>query len=256
MASSVEIQRLREQLSLKGAGVKARAPEADGFGFGLVALDEKVGALGRRAVHEIYAAASDSVCADGMALALAMRASDRPFLWAYEGRRNSETGLPYGPGFQGWGLDPARLLLVEVQNAPALLAVAEDGLRSGAFGAVILSSWGEHPAFTLTASRRLNLAAQEGGRPAILARAAATPRSSAAESRWKVSPALSSAQPLSASAPGRAAFKLELLRKQNGPVAGEWIMEWNGERRIFVTPQVSGRLVSLPADQSSVVRAA
>ena len=104
MPSLAEIQRLREQLSLKGAGVKARAPEADGFGFGLAALDEKVGALGRRAVHEIYAAASDSVCADGMALALAMRASDGPFLWAYEGGATARPTCPMGRAFRAGAL--------------------------------------------------------------------------------------------------------------------------------------------------------
>ncbi|WP_242914432.1 ImuA family protein [Brevundimonas pishanensis] len=258
MSSSVEIQRLRERLSLKGAGagVRVRGKENDGFRVGMPSLDERVGLLGLEAVHEIYASAGDVLCADGMALGMAMRASKGPFLWAFEGRRNGETGLPYGPGLQGWGLEPSQLLLIEASSATALLAVGEDALRSGAFGAVILSSWGEHPAFTLTASRRLNLAASEGGRPAFIARAGAQPRASAAQSRWKVSPTLSSAQPLSAGAPGLPAFKLELLRKQNGPVAGEWIMEWDGERRIFVTPQVSGRLVSVPADRSAIIRAA
>lgn len=258
MASSVEIQRLREQLSLKGAGAQTRASSGrdDGFTLGLEALDKAVGVLGTQAVHEIHAGANDVLCADGIALGMAMRASKGPFLWAYEGRRNGETGLPYGPGLQGWGLDPSQLLLIEVSSATALLGVGEDALRSSAFGAVILSSWGEHPAFTLTASRRLNLAASEGGRPAFIARTGAQPRASAAQSRWKVSPTLSSAQPLSAGAPGLPAFKLELLRKQNGPVAGEWIMEWDGERRIFVAPQVSGRLASVPADRSAIIRAA
>lgn len=211
--------------------------------------------LAQGAVHEVYAASGrQAPIADGFSLALALREFRPPFVWVREDRGRHETGGLYGGGLSEWGATPDDLLLVRAPDAARLLAAGEEALRSGAAGAVLMSGWGEAKAFTLTASRRLALAAEQGKTTAILVRANAHPQPSAAETRWAVEAAPSRA--LDARAPGRPAFKVSLLRSRAGLATDEWIMEWDRESRSFVEPEASGRLVPVAARRPVGVRAA
>lgn len=206
------------------------------------------------ALHEVHAAGADGVAANAFALGLtAGLAGSRPVVWALQDMAATEGGVPYGPGLTEMGLAPDRVLLVRARDAAALLAVGEEALRSPAVGAVVLSAWGEARAFTLTAGRRLALAAQGGGGTILLVRVSAALAPSAAETRWRVRAAPS--VPLEANAPGRPAFHAELLRRRRGGPPGTWIMEWDRERRSFVDPATpSGGLVSLPAHRQAGAR--
>jgi protein ImuA len=210
--------------------------------------------LKQGAVHEIYAASIHGPAADGFGLAMALRVSNAPLIWICGTRDRHENGDLYGAGLTEWGLAPEALLLVRVTDARSLLAAGEEALRSGTACAVVMSHYGEARAFTLTASRRLALAAQQGRTTAILIRAGARPQPSAAETRWSVEGAPS--QGLEARAPGRPAFKVSLLRSRAGLATGEWIMEWDRESRSFVEPEASGRLVPVSARRPVGVRAA
>ena len=210
--------------------------------------------LSRGGVHEVYASAVHGPAADGFGLGMALRVSDPPLIWIRGTRDRHENGDLYGAGLNEWGLAPDDLLLVRVADARSLLAAGEEALRSGVAGAVVMSGWGEAQAFTLTASRRLALAAAEGRGTAVLVRAGAEPQPSAAETRWSVRAAPSRA--LEARAPGRPAFKVSLLRGRAGLAPGEWIMEWDRESRSFVEPEASGRLVSVSAYRPADARAA
>lgn len=211
-------------------------------------------ALSQGGVHEIYACAIHGPTADGFGLGMALRVSDPPLIWICSTRDRHESGDLYGAGLNEWGLAPEALLLVRVADARSLLAAGEEALRSGTARAVVMSYCGEAPTYTLTASRRLSLASEQGGATAILIRAGARPQPSAAETRWSVEGAPS--QALEARAPGRPAFKVSLLRSRAGLATGEWIMEWDRESRSFVEPEASGRLVSVPARRPAGVRAA
>jgi len=249
MRSSAPIQRLREQLAALQPA--AGGAVGEGFALGFKAADEKLEGLRRAALHEVFAPGVQASAANGFALALALRATNRALVWVFETRALAEAGGPYGPGLREWGVDPAGLILVRVRDAPALLAAGEEALRSRAVGAVLMSGWGEGKAHTLTASRRLAMAADQGGATALLARIAAEPQPSAADSRWWVEAAPSAA--LEARAPGRPAFRARLLRSRAGLPPQDWIMEWDREARSFVEPQkaVSGGLVSLPAQRQA-----
>ena len=206
-------------------------------------------------LHDIHAQSpADAVVANAFALGLASRASrDRPLVWIFHALAGQETGGLHGPGLHEWGLQPETVLIVRVRDATALLAAGEEALKSGAVGAVLMSGWGEARAMTLTASRRLALAARAGNSTAFLARAAATASSSAAETRWSVRAALSTG--LEAGAPGRPAFVAALDRSRHGAQPAEWTLEWDREARAFCEPApLSGRLVSLPVLGSSAAR--
>src|SRR3546814_7578464 len=109
-------------------------------------------------------------------------------------------GMVFGSGLVELGLEPDRFIFIIVGDITALLRAADDILRCGGAGALIVEVWGSAPALNLTASRRLALAAEKSGVTALLVRADATPCPSAAQSRWEVQ-SLASA-PIEANAPG------------------------------------------------------
>lgn len=224
------------------------------FRLGLESVDQHLGPLRADALHEIMAAAPrQGVAAQGFALGLALRATSRAVIWVLQSAGRSEVGEPYGPGLIPWGLDPAHLIFVRAPDAAALLAAGEEALRSGAAGAVILSGWGEAKAHSLTASRRLMMAAQAGSSLGLLVRTNASPVSSAAQTRWSI--AAAPATPLEAQAPGRPTFRARLLRSRSGAPPGEWTLEWDREARAFIPASASGGVVSVPADRPAAADA-
>lgn len=201
-------------------------------------------------VHDLYAAAeADAVAVNAFGLGLALRAANgRPLVWGLHDVVAREGGQPHGPGLNEMGLDPRDLLLVRARDIQTLLAIGEEALRSPAVGAVLLSAWGEAKALTLTASRRLALAAEAGGGTLFMARIAATPAPSAAETRWSVVAAAS--EPFEAGAPGRPSFSVALLRRRGGGAPRNWIVEWDRDGRRFRPPApLSGDLVPLAAQR-------
>lgn len=117
MRSHVGLQRLRQQL----AALELRGNAcARSFRLGLEAVDGRMGGLRADALHEVLALAPrHAVAAQGFALALAMRATAHTVVWILQSGGRSELGEPYGPGLSAWGLDPADLLLVRANAAPA-----------------------------------------------------------------------------------------------------------------------------------------
>jgi len=203
-------------------------------------------------LHDIHAGSpADAVAANAFALGLATRATEgRPMVWVFQSLAGQEAGGLHGPGLHEWGLQPESVLVVRVRDATALLAAGEEALKSGAVGAVLMSGWGEARAMSLTASRRLALAARAGGSTAFVVRAAAASSPSAAETRWSVRAALSTG--LEAGAPGRPAFVAALTRSRQGAAPTEWTLEWDRETRAFAEPApLSGRMVSVPVRGSA-----
>ncbi|MFZ4164175.1 ImuA family protein [Brevundimonas sp. NPDC058933] len=215
-------------------------------------VDNAFAPLATGVLHDLYAATpADAVAVNAFGLGMASRASEgRPIVWVLHEMMSQEAGRPYGPGLHEMGLAPRDLMLVRARDIQTLLAVGEDALRSSAVGAVLLSAWGEAKALSLTASRRLALAAEIHGATLFLARSGADPCPSAAETRWSIGSCAS--EPLEAGAPGRPSFSATLLRRRGGGETGTWIMEWDREQRTFRPPApLSGGLVPLAAQRSA-----
>jgi protein ImuA len=121
----------------------------------------------------------------------------------------------FAPGLAQAGLSPDRLLVAEAGSDADVLAVMEEGLRHGALAAVV----GEIGRAGLTETRRLQLAAEEGGTMALLLRRwrkgdpLAEP--SSALTRWRIGSAPSA--PLAMPGIGRARWLVELARQRGGP---------------------------------------
>ena len=133
---------------------------------------------------------------------------DGPVLWVAE-RRGGETLCPQG---LAPFLDPARLILARPAGVRAVLQVAEEALRSGAT-ALVVAELAEAP--DLTASRRLQLAADAGGGRGLCLVPEAGLRPNAAETRWLCTPL--------PGAPARQRW--ELAKNKRGRL-GTWEVAW------------------------------
>jgi protein ImuA len=201
MARSPLPEALRQ--SLAGL-VRKTVPAAGLVALGVPALDAALGGgIGRGALHEMQSEWTADVAAlTGFAIGVALRAAaGQPILWVRQDFAEVEAGGVHPPGLAEFGLDPGRLLLVRARDATQLLRAGGEAVRCSALGAVLLQPWGEPGVLDLTATRRLSLAAEGSGVPALLLRAPARPAPSAAATRWAVR-ALPS-QALEAGAPGR-----------------------------------------------------
>ena len=182
--------------------------------FGLDAIDSRLAGDGLPVASLNEAAGERPGPADeaAAALFLASIAARRPgiVLWALA-RRDL-----FAPGLAGAGLPPDRVLYAECGNDEDVLAVMEEGLRHGGLAAVV----GEVGRAAMPATRRLQLAAEEGGTLALMLRRwrgtsedpLAPP--SAAVTRWRLACAPSS--PLAVAGIGRPRWRLALARQRGG----------------------------------------
>jgi protein ImuA len=206
---------LRRRVRALEAGGESGAPAA----LGLPALDAHLGGgLARNALHEVLAA--DAGPGTAFAVALAARlAEGGPLVWCVRSQA-LDAGAPCPAGLAAAGLDPTRLVLVAVRRDDDALWAMEESLRSG------VAAIGEAGDVSLTATRRLALAAEAGRTAGLLLRPdAATPAPSAAATRWRVTAAPSGDEGAHGA---RARFRAELFRCRAAP-PGAWLMEWRDE---------------------------
>ena len=143
---------------------------------------------------------------------------------------------PYAAALAAW-FDPARLLMVTVRRDEDLFWAMEEGLRCPGIAAVL----GETRAADPTAGRRLSLAAEKSGVPALLLRAQPAPPQSVCTTRWRVASAPSHSTP-GLNDVGAPRWRIELRRNRFGaPSVAEipsWLLEWNDETHcLSVVPQ-------------------
>lgn len=208
--------------------------------FGLPELDGRLadGGIAAGALHEA-AGAGDHLAdetAAGLFLAGIAARFDGTVLWTLA-RRDL-----FAPAIVQAGLAPERVIYAEARTDAEILAVMEDALHHGGLAAVI----GEVGRAGLTASRRLQLAAEDRGVTALLLhrrrrgqeQAFADP--SAAATRWLVAPAPS--EPLPYEGIARARWRLHLVRQRGGDPF-DILVEANDEAGRLALPAV-------PADRA------
>jgi protein ImuA len=201
------------------------------------------------ALHEIEAGPTPSgrvAAHDGAALGftafLLGRLGPGTLLWCRQS--SGADAPPYAPALAAW-FDPARLLMVTARRDEDLFWAIEEGLRTPGIAAVV----GETRAADPTAGRRLSLAAEKNGVPALLLRAQPGPTQSVCATRWRV-----------ASAPSRdlaPRWQVELRRNRFGTPSAEetpsWLLEWNDEtRRLAVVSQAQYGSAGAPQRQRLV----
>ena len=226
------LEKLREQVrALEGWGAQDPRKDAAAMSLGVSDMDSRLpwGGLPRGALHEIFAAdVNDTGAATGFCAALAaLFLKSRPglVLWCEDARTLDAGGL-YAPGLARFGLAPEQLVAVRATRDADVLWAMEEGLRAGGLAAVI----GELNGISLTASRRLQLAAEEGRVAAMLLRPCnAAPPPSAAVTRWRIA-ARPDAREKENKEPGlgAAGWRAEMFRCRGGD-GHAWEVEWRDE---------------------------
>lgn len=200
--------------------------------LGVTAIDATLGGgLARANLHEVSAVQPLHFgAAAGFALALAARAQEprKQTLWIATDFACLEAGALYGPGLDLIGLPTERLLVARVARPVDALFALEEALKCRALSVAIAELHGE--AADLTATRRLILAAREGGVLGLLLRPKPSAAPSAAATRWQAAAAPS--EPDELGGLGRTAFTLSLTRNRRGPV-GRWTVAWDHHEHAF-----------------------
>jgi protein ImuA len=208
----VALDALRRQvhaLEVEGRATRAVLP------FGVAQIDERLpgGGLLLGGLHEVAGGADGALhgaAAARFAAGILARA-DGDVLWCLRQRDL------FAPSLAQVGLPPERVIFAEAGDEAGVLASMEEGLRHPGLAGVV----GEVAKLSMTASRRLQLAAEKSGAMCIAIRrwrrvadAADLGQPTAALTRWRVSALPSS--PLPVPGVGRPRWFLELLRCRAG----------------------------------------
>ncbi len=235
------LTRLRTEVA--SAGISARG--ATGMlPFGVDAIDERLADAGLTlGLHDVTSASPD-LAEDAAAtlfvagIAARYAARDGTVVWAV-----SRFDL-YAPGLEQAGLGAERTLYIEARDDAAVLAVMEDALRSGAVAAVV----GEVRRASMTATRRLQLAAADSGTPALLLRrwrrSGFCPLSelSAAGTRWRIG--CTPSAPRSIPGVSRANWQMTLVRQRNGEPFTLTVEACDAQGRLALPAAVGNRTVA------------
>lgn len=229
------LARLRRQLDNL---VRDPVRQRTALPFGVADIDAYLPAGGLRsgALHEVSeAGAAAGYGALGVPFAAGILARlPGPVLWCV---RNRDF---FAPSLVGVGLMPGRIVFTETWSDAEVLPAMEEGLRIRGLAAVV----GEVSRLGLTASRRLQLAAERTGVMALAIRRwrtgaereAGEGEPTVALTRWRVSPQPGTGPPLRGLP--RARWLVELTRARGAGAPRSWILE---------APDATGRL-RLPAD--------
>ncbi|MCX8999698.1 damage-inducible protein [Rhizobiaceae bacterium BDR2-2] len=231
------IAALRERIGrLENGPVRARQV----LPFGIPEIDRKLpgGGLALGALHEVAGggnAAVDGAAAAVFAAGIAARTRGK-VLWCV-----TRPDL-FAPALAQAGLDAGRVIHVEAGDEKMLLACFEEGLRHGGIGAAVA----EVARLSMTASRRLQLAAERSGAVGIVIRrwrcrseAAAFGQPTASSTRWRISVLPSS--PLPVPGIGRARWLLELVRARAGESFDLEVEACDDEGRIALPAPMADR---------------
>ena len=214
--------------------------------FGIPAIDDALpgGGLAMAALHEVVGSGIDLEFAAAPALFAAGLLARRPgpVLWVLQ-RRDL-----YAPALAAAGLHPSRVIYAEADGGIRALLLMEQGLRHPSLAGVVAEV---SCRVTLTASRRLHLAAQAGGPVALMLRRRQSNGVLAAVTRWRIGPEPSTLPVSHAShVPGLGPlrWRLELTRCRGGRT-GNWIVEaCDAKGRLSLVSTLADRFVAAPPD--------
>ena len=208
--------------------------------FGVPEVDDRLpgGGLALASLHEVCGGGNDVVeGAAAMLFAAGIAARTKgQVLWCL-----TRPDL-FAPALAQAGLAPGRVLYVEAGDEKSLLLCFEEGLRHGGLGAVVA----EVARLSMTASRRLQLAAEAGGTLGLALRrfthvrgATAFEQPTAAVTRWRV--CVRPSAPLPVPGIGRARWLLELARCRAGATAEFDVEATDAEGRIAFSSRLADR---------------
>lgn len=226
MQSSAVLDNLRARIArIEGSGVRHPA-----LPFGIAAIDDHIpcGGIATGALHEV--AGSRELADDAAAivfLAGILARMEGTVFWCLCWRDL------FTPALHLAGLHPDRVVFVEAGSDTNVLTAMEECLRHPGLGGVV----GERKKMTLTASRRLQLAAEQSGVPAFVFRRSSAVEAeiegSAATTRWRVQATPS--ERLGIPSLGRPRWQLALERARGGEPRAWTVEACDAAGRIALT---------------------
>jgi len=168
--ASVRVAELRRRIdALERAGSEPVAGQRVGLlgalPFGAPEIDDALPwrGLAPGALHEISGPPRDAAALGFVSALLTRLAARAPgaVLWCRRRGASYESGDIYAPGLAAFGLDPSRLILLGAKQGRDVLWAMREGLSCPRLLAVVGEV--EDAAVGLTASRRLQLAAEKSG---------------------------------------------------------------------------------------------
>lgn len=242
-ARTIAIEELRERIQhLESGAVRPR----ETLPFGIEPIDRHLpgGGLALGSLHEVAGGGNGAL--DGAAAALfvagiAARTKGKVF-WCVTQRDL------FMPGIVQAGLCNNRVVMVECRDEKGVLDCFEEALRCRGIGAVI----GEVARLPMTASRRLQLAAESSGVLGIAVRRWRRPADvsdfghpTAAVTRWRIS--VLPSRPLPVPGVGRARWYLELLRCRAAESADYVVEACDAKGRLSLPAELANRSPSSDA---------
>lgn len=242
MANPSVLDDLRAQIA-RVEGVSSRHPVLP---FDIKVIDDHLpnGGLATGALHEV--AGSRELADDAAAtifLAGILARTEGTVFWCMEWRDL------FAPALHLAGLHPDRVIFVEAGSDTNVLIAMEECLRHPGLGGVV----GEIKKMTLTASRRLQLVAEESGVPAFVFRRGSKPDAhsagTAAMTRWRIRAAPSERLGIPSLARPRWELALERVR---GGEPQSWIVEASdAQGRLALPSDLGDRSYSAPGREAA-----
>jgi protein ImuA len=195
------------------------------------ALDAGLGPMNRAfpqgsfplgAVHEFISSGPESAAATGgfiSALISPLMKKGGACIWI------GSSGKIFPPALQLFGIEPARIIFIDLQKEKDLLWAVEEALKCHGLAAVVA----EIPSLSLTVSRRFQLAVEQSQVTGFIHRSnTRILNTNASISRWKISP-LPTETYDALPGLGYPRWNVELLKIRNGK-PGIWQVEWSDQR--------------------------
>lgn len=171
-------------------------------------------------LSEVFATSATDASAMGFVLSRLPKGR-APVLWIQDHVSRKEAGQPYLPG-----LPQRRLVHLRLSRPLDVLWAMEEGLRCKALSAVIGEIWGDPPALSFTATKRLAMRAEAAGLPCWIIRRGGHANLSAARNRFRVTALPARPDPHDAQAPGDPRWQVELFRSRTAQ-PGTWIARYD-----------------------------
>jgi protein ImuA len=225
------IRKLRQDM-VRWEGFRPPQPGAVGdLGLGPVAAAFYGGIFPTGAIHEFISSCPEDTAASGgfiAGLVQKLLCNGGACLWV------SYTRRIYPPALKLFGVDPDRVIFVDVPLQKDVLWVTEEALKCEGVAAVIC----ETKELSFTESQRLQLAVGKSHVTGfVLRKDVKKINTTACVTRWQVRPVRSQ---LRAGMPGvgHPRWQVELLKVRNGR-PGNWTIEWKKQNfQIVNAPQI------------------